>query len=499
METLNNQSTRAEIFDAHVRSQARAPFLPALAACTLAILGGIDASESELRQTAALSAEIPAEGRYGFSKELIESDVRALALQMQVAYQGLPPANTHSAAVEAPPAKALLVVRTSIPGLDVRKLNQLAEQVAASINRTDFKLVTLSDANVTSAEAKSGSAAQGGLLDFNENQSVAHAAAARGLGLVLFVDLMHFNAKASTIPGAAKIHILNARASLTLLNAEDGVRVAGASREVSARGADPENLRDKGFELLARDLAAEMHVWKIPAAQPKLVELEVHAQMDGIVFPVMDVSSENGNITVSDIPVFAQDASVEIDGVLKGRAPCRIGVAPGTHKLKVYRDGTNPFTATIQVIEPGRYDALLVPSPEFRRHFDEQMGKFQRIKTLALEKKAELEAAGVRTDALRVENANARDAGRAQAGAVRSRASGEAALAGADAEMKKAQAEATRKGAEGQLAIDKSTASHMSAILKARNEMLQTQLEAFRSFAEKLGDTAFRIGLPVRQ
>lgn len=236
METLNNQSTRAEIFDAHVRSHARAPFLPALAACTLAILGGIDASESELRQTAALSAEIPAEGRYGFSKELIESDVRALALQMQVAYQGLPPANTHSAAVEAPPAKALLVVRTSIPGLDVRKLNQLAEQVAASINRTDFKLVTLSDANVTSAEAKSGSAAQGGLLDFNENQSVAHAAAARGLGLVLFVDLMHFNAKASTIPGAAKIHILNARASLTLLNAEDGVRVAGASRKSQRAG-----------------------------------------------------------------------------------------------------------------------------------------------------------------------------------------------------------------------------------------------------------------------
>jgi hypothetical protein len=298
---------------------------------------------------------------------------------------------------------------------------------------------------------------------------------------------------------------------------------------------------------------AEVNGWKIPATQLKLVELEVHAKMDGISFPIMDVSSELGDIKITEVPVFAEDASVEIDGVLKGRAPCRIGVTLGTHKLKFYREGTQAFTAMIQVTAPNRYDALLVPTPEFKRRFDEQMEKFERIKTIALKQKLELEALGVRVESLRFQNANSRDKGIAGSNLVQSladvaketsgasaeltrskasalttgaaaksqvalidaesrakladgsaailqeRAKGEVTAAAAAAEIKKAQAEAIRLDAEGRLTVDKEKAKHMGTILKVRNEMLQAQLDAFRSFAEKLGTLAFKIGAPARQ
>jgi len=534
----------------------------------------------------------------GFSKELIESDVKALS--EQVMYRGLPPVLDNVQSEQTSAGAALMVVRTNIQGVESEKLTQLAEQVASLVNNQDLRLVTLSDVNATSEEAKRGAASPGQLLSFNENQSVVNAAVTRGLGLVLFVDLLHFNAKASTVPGAGKLNILNARASLTLLNAADGYRVKAVNREVIARGVDPANLQDKAFDLLARDLVSEVNAWKVPSVRIKLVELEVHAKMDGIFFPMMDVSSDLGDIKINDVPVFAEDASVEVDGVLKGRAPCRISVTPGTHKLKVYREGTQPFNAVIQVTASNRYDALLVPTPAFRRRFDEQMEKFERIKTIALKRKTELEAAGVRIEMLRVDNANVRDTGVAKASLIQSRADvarqtseanaelvrseasaltantavkgqvsvldaesraksaegrlvveketaqakadlvrseaaaltartatngsvavldaesrakiaegsaavlqgkaqSEVLVAGADAEFKKAQAEAVKKDAEGRLAVDNATAKHMGTVLKVRNEMLQAQAEAFRSFGEKLAGLAFKLGAPVRR
>jgi len=485
-----------------------------------------------------------------FSQQLIDSDVQALLEQST--YKGLPPLPATPGASTTIDGGALLVVRTTLRGVDPERLDRLASHVASSSHIPGLKLTTLSDLNATSKEAKKGTSSSGHVLDFNENQTVVNAAVARGLGLVLFVDLMHFNSKRSTVSGAEKLSVLNARASLTLLNAADGVRVKSANREVNARGFDTANLEDKAFDILARDLTAEVSGWRIPAVQIRLMELEVHAKMDGISFPIMDFSTEVDQIRVSEVPVFAEDASVEIDGILKGKAPCRIAVAPGTHKLRVYREGTQAFMAVIQVNESSRYDALLVPTPEFRRRFDEQTLKFEQIKSLVLKRKVELEAAGAHVESIRVGNANSRDAGQAGADLIQSRADvsrqtsaanadltrsraaavasdaaaksqvavmdaesrakiadgsaailqekakGELVRTNADAALKMARADAVRQGAEGQLAIDKATAKNMGAILKVRNEMLQAQVDAFRSFAEKLGGFAFRIGGPSR-
>jgi hypothetical protein len=489
-------------------------------------------------------------GLENFPQELIDSDVQALLEQST--YKGLPPLPPNADPGATTDGGALLVVRTTLRGIDPERLDRLAGHVASSAHIPGLKLTTLSDLNATSKEAKRGTSSSGQVLDFNENQTVVNAAIAHGLGLVLFVDLMHFNSKRSTVSGAEKLSVLNARASLTLLNAADGVRVKSANREVNARGFDAANLEDKAFDVLARDLTGEVNGWRIPAVQIKLIELEVHAKMDGISFPIMDFSTEVDQIRVSEVPVFAEDASVEIDGILRGKAPCRIAVTRGTHKLRVYREGTQAFTAVIQVNESNRYDALLVPTPEFRKRFDEQTVKFEQIKALVLKRKVELEAAGARVESIRVGNANSRDVGRAGADLIQSRADvsrqtseanadlirsraaavaseaaaksqvavidaesrakladgsaailqekakGELVRTNADAALKMARADAVRQGAEGQLAIDKATAKNVGAIMKVRNEMLQAQVDAFRSFAEKLGGFAFRIGGPQR-
>jgi hypothetical protein len=467
------------------------------------------------------------------SKDLVESDVRAL-VELSTYRGDLPPV-AKSEVGEINSGRALVAVRTPLRGIDAERLDRLGAHMVSSVKIPGLSLVTLSDLNVTSKEAKRGGANPGQMLDFNENQTVVNAAIDRGLAFVLFVDVLQLSAKRSSISGADKLNLMNARASLTLVNAAEGVRVKTASRDVNVRGFDGANLEERAFDVLARDLSSEVSGWRIPASEIKLTTLEIHAKIDGVSFPMIDLSSPVDQVRLSEVPVFAEDASVEIDGILKGKAPCRVNVSPGTHRLRVYREGTQDFTAVIQVKESARYDALLVPTQEFKR-------RFERIREVAMQRKVELEAAGARVETMMVRNANERESGRAQADLIQSRADsiritaesnaasavarsqvavsdagarakiadGSAAIlqekartevvrANADAEVKTANADAVRQRAEGQLAVDRATAKNMGSIMKIRNEMLQVQVDAFRSFAEKLGGLAFRVGRPVGQ
>jgi hypothetical protein len=199
---------------------------------------------------------------------------------------------------------------------------------------------------------------------------------------------------------------------------------------------------------------------------------------------MMDIE-QTGELQVREVPLFAEGASVEINGLLKGKAPCKIDVAPGTHRLKVYRDGTKPFEATIQVNSDTRYDALLVPSEDTRRKFDEQLRKFEAVKTMALKRNVALEREGVKTEGMRVQNENARLMGNASADLQQSRADvlrkdadsrgkiadGRNAVLNGKAEVLNGEAEAVRKGAEGQLRVSTANAEVMQKDADARGRI----------------------------
>jgi hypothetical protein len=437
---------------------------------------------------------------------------------------------------------AMLVARTQLKDVSEELLDKLTEQLAANSLNTSLKLVTLSDLSANFREAKGGGAKKGTLLDFSSDQNVLNEAVARGIAMVLFVDVTHFNGRPATVAGAGDLNILSARASLTLLNAADGNRIKSSNKEVKVRGFDGRDLTDKGFDLLAKDLSAESARWKLQDLQIRLIQLEVHAKMDGIQFPMMDID-RTGQIQLTEVPLFAEGASVEIDGILKGKAPCKVDVAPGTHRLKVYRDGTKPFEAVIQVNADNRYDALLVPSDETRGKFDEQLKKFEAVKTMAINRNLAQERETVRTDGLRANNENARLMGKSAADLTQSRAdvsrkdadsrgqvaagrrdllegkaeatrkdadsrgkiaSGETAVLNGEAailnersreqaNLLNAKADATRKAAEGQLELDKANAKGNAPIVNARLEAIKEQAAAFKSFAETVGALGFKL------
>ena len=423
-----------------------------------------------------------------------DQDKEFLAVRDTVTYNGL----EAKGEVETKQGVALLVARTQLREVPEELLQKLSEQVAANCRNPSLKLVTLADLNADSREARNGRASKGTLLDFANNQNVVNEAIARGIAMVLFVDLTHFNSKAATVPGAEGMSLLNARASLTLLNAADGVRLKGIDRDIKTRGFDARDLTDKAFDLLAKDLGNETTRWKLSDIKIKMSEIEVHAKIEGIQFPMIDLE-DSGQIKIKEVEVFAEGASVEVDGVLKGQAPCRISVAPGTHKLKVFRDGTTPFQGVIQANgEKIRYEALLVPNDEYRRKFDEQLAKFERVKTMALRRGVEMEREAVRTEGMRVANKNAQSQGNAIADVIQSRAdvartdadsrgkiaTGKAAVlqsqadtgrtkAEADADMTRAQAGAVTVGANSKADVARIDAEARAKVATGETAVLQ--------------------------
>ncbi|NBV85824.1 MAG: PEGA domain-containing protein [Verrucomicrobia bacterium] len=413
-----------------------------------------------------------------------DQDKEFLAVRDTVTYNGL----EAKGEVETKQGVALLVARTQLREVPEELLQKLSEQVAANCRNPSLKLVTLADLNADSREARNGRASKGTLLDFANNQNVVNEAIARGIAMVLFVDLTHFNSKAATVPGAEGMSLLNARA----------LRLKGIDRDIKTRGFDARDLTDKAFDLLAKDLGNETTRWKLSDIKIKMSEIEVHAKIEGIQFPMIDLE-DSGQIKIKEVEVFAEGASVEVDGVLKGQAPCRISVAPGTHKLKVFRDGTTPFQGVIQANgEKIRYEALLVPNDEYRRKFDEQLAKFERVKTMALRRGVEMEREAVRTEGMRVANKNAQSQGNAIADVIQSRAdvartdadsrgkiaTGKAAVlqsqadtgrtkAEADADMTRAQAGAVTVGANSKADVARIDAEARAKVATGETAVLQ--------------------------
>lgn len=409
----------------------------------------------------------------------------------ELLYSGRAPA----ADAKANKFAALLVPRSPLPNVEPELLNKLGEQVAANSVNPLLKFVTLADLNASSTEARAGAAFKGSLLDFSNNQTVLNEAVSRGIALVVFVDLTHFNLKASTVSGAGGVNILSSRVALTLFNAAEGVRVKTIDRELKTRGFDAADLIDKACDALAKDVSTVAARWDLKECKIQFHEVEVHAKFDGVRFPVLDFADATGVVRVNESALFVEGASVEIDGVLRGQAPCRANVAPGTHTLRVSREGTKPFEAKIQVHGSAKYDALLVPSAEMERKINSQLQVFERLKTMAMERGAvaEKSAAQVRAVNTNTEIRHLNATTRSEVNLTLSGAEAEQKLA--DADQRRAVASAIRGKPNGEAAKAVAGAINLADknLRESRFELLRFHREALNAFRENLTSLSFKL------
>jgi hypothetical protein len=147
-----------------------------------------------------------------------------------------------------------------------------------------------------------------------------------------------------------------------------------ASASIKERGFDPKQVIDKSLDSLARALAEKISNWRLPeATDANQAVCEIHARIEGLTMPAFEAVNGEPVFKNQTIPLFAEGATVELDGIMVGQTPCSITTGRGMRKLKVYRDGLKPFEAVVNLTGKDRFDAILVPTTESLQQFNQQL------------------------------------------------------------------------------------------------------------------------------
>lgn len=317
----------------------------------------------------------------------LEPDLSAVPVEVK------PPAHANT-------GTALLVVRATAPKVERSVLENLGEQFGAGFAPAGLKLVSLRDLYGSSTGSASGKTEDSGKLAFANEEAFCQQALAHQMPLVVVVDLLHINER-EVSAGGESMRMVSVRASAVLLNAADRQRTAQTEYEAKARGFAAPDTVDKALKLLAQGLGRQVSSWEIPKPEIKLHELTVRAVLDGWTVPVLlkpenpgEQETGEASVKVTQLPIYASNASVEIDNVLVGRAPCKVQVSAGLHRLVVRREGCLPFEANLNVVASNEYEALLALSPETKAELSQQLKEIEELKLrrVATAQKLKLEA-----------------------------------------------------------------------------------------------------------
>ena len=172
----------------------------------------------------------------------------------------------------------------------------------------------------------------------------------------------------------------DARGTVSLLSGAEAQRVATAGATANVRGFNQDQVADNTLAKLASNLADQITTWVLPESwASNEARCELHARIEGLTMP--SFTDQGGKLAFDkqNIPLFASGANVEIDGVLMGQTPCVISTGKGLRKLKVYRDGLQPFEALVNLSGKNRFEIILTPSEQTRQQFNEQLALLRNL------------------------------------------------------------------------------------------------------------------------
>lgn len=310
-------------------------------------------------------SDAPEENPVSYSKlaEIIES----------LHYQGrLEPVSQGSNNPALSSNTVLAVARTQYPNLPAPALKVALEAFLARNTNDSIQVVTLEDLTGSAAESLNGQVAEGGMQDFASNQQILQFALSQGIPAILTVNIDNINVRdAQSAPGMV---ISDARGTVSLLSAPTAARLQSDSASIKERGFDPNQVIDKSLDSLAGALAEKISSWSLPEiSDANQAVCEIHARIEGLTMPAFETVDGKPVFQNQTIPLFAEGATVELDGVMVGQTPCSIITGRGMRKLKVHREGLKPFEAVVNLTGKDRFDAILVPTPESLQQFNSQL------------------------------------------------------------------------------------------------------------------------------
>jgi hypothetical protein len=266
----------------------------------------------------------------------------------------------------------LAIARTQDSNIPPAALKTCLEAFLARSTNDYFTVVTIEDLTGSASESLDGQPAEGSMQNFASNQQALQFALSQGIPAVLALNVDHINIReAKSSPGLV---LADARGTVSLLSGTEAARLETASGSTTQRGFDVNQMIDKALDELACSLAEQMANWRLPeTTNANQAFCEIHARIEGLTMPSFDTLNGHPVFQNQNLPVFAEGASVEIDGVLVGQTPCTITTGRGMRKLKVYRDGLKPFEAVVNLTGKNRFDAILSPTPETLAQFNDQL------------------------------------------------------------------------------------------------------------------------------
>ncbi|MCR6654956.1 MAG: PEGA domain-containing protein [Opitutus sp.] len=257
------------------------------------------------------------------------------------------------------------------------KIAALEDYVTSGV--TDQGLSVISRETALNAVGGLDPKAAANELDKQLSQSTSAVRLAQTLGadFLLQVTLTSFTSVKNTV-NAYGVKTTNdektVRVSYKVLDGVSGASLIAdtvkASRTVQATStageSDNSGILDELLEQASQKVAASLKTriargrLVAPAAGQNLVTVTIGTEIADVMIPDVRIGAENTvSISESKYKVSALSATVEVDGIAIGTAPGEFQVKPGLSKIRVLRDGFEPYERTVNFTNGLRLSAPL--------------------------------------------------------------------------------------------------------------------------------------------
>ncbi len=301
---------------------------------------------------------------------------------------------------------AIVVSQRPDCGCGGDQIAQLEDLLSARLADLGFRLISRelvvsnlrnfvpSDAATNVDSARAASAAEAAFLD---QSSAVRLAQNLGADYLLHASIVSCGqAKRSVNAYGQKLentdHTL--RVAYKILDAQSGGALTGDVVKVTRAeqananasgdsGGIAQDLLDDASQQIVASLRTRRDSGRIAAAKPasQAVSITVNVEAADLFIPDVRINSENV-VTVgeSKFKVLPLSAAVEVDGVAVGTAPGKISLKPGFSRLRLTREGFQPWERTVNVFEGQALTVAMTMSPEGLKRFRDSTEFLNQLK-----------------------------------------------------------------------------------------------------------------------